>query len=71
METPFLEWFFFFWMARPDLKLAGNTNVVLTMKMLMLKDPATEIFPLFNDSAFFYGLPLSYFNSISFFHKML
>lgn len=46
-------------MARPDLKLAGNANTVLTMKMLMLKEPATEIFSLFHDSAFFCGLPLS------------
>ena len=32
---------------------------MLTMKMLILKDPATEIFPLFHDAAFFYGLFLT------------
>lgn len=47
------------WQGMADLKLAGNANMVLTMKMLMLKEPAMEIFPLFHDSAFFHGLPLS------------
>jgi len=55
------QWKYLFYpgMARSDLKLAGNANIMLTMKMLILKDPATEIFPLFHDAAFFYGLFLT------------
>lgn len=58
-------------MARSDLKLAGNANIMLAMKMLNLKELTTEIFPLFHDSSFFYGLFFKFTPLDQFFHIMV